>query len=384
MTDRTAEAVLAGSVTSTQAKFPATLDIESAAELDFWRAAAPELWGMQVTIVADGARICDWSGKFARPAQSVDQRTVFSAWLDHFVRQGGNVELVGDLGLRTIDDGAGRDDLTVVTRGSREVLACFPIDDSWNLSSRPLRQLSVLYLDGVAPHPERLGHYLALPGIGEIISYAALTGPPGRERACEILLFEAIPGQALDVFDSSGDATERLRQARRLLDEHIPPDIADRYRHADLTDAGATLVGAVTPHVRQAVGTLPSGRSVLGGGDVVVRMDPGGAQGANNAVHCAATYAQRIVAGVGDTNDREWMMATAEPWLTGVAYPAARWTMTVLEPPAPLQELMLTAAGNSALADAFVNVFVRPANLPGLLENAESSSARTALKGAAD
>ncbi|WP_280336874.1 styrene monooxygenase/indole monooxygenase family protein [Nocardia wallacei] len=365
VTDRDSEAILSGSVTSTQVKFPPTLDLESAVGLDCWRSTAPQIAGIRFTMVADRAVAVQWSGRFTRPARSVDQRTVFGRWLRAFEDAGGQLVIAAPA-VAEIDRDTADYDLTVVTRANRELAACFPADPAWDVPPRPQRQLAAFYLDGVVPDPDELGTYVALPGTGEVISYPGLTGRPGAERRCEMVLFEARPRSELDVFGGVGDPGERLRLARRLLDRYLPPALADRYRDAELTDAGATLVGAVTPVVRRPVGTLPSGAAVLGGGDVVCRMDPGGAQGANSAVHCGFRYGEAILRHGDGPFDRDWMNAAAEPWLTEIAYPAARWTTTVLDPPAPMQDLMLAAAHDSRLADIFADTFARPANLTTL------------------
>ncbi|MFG3620966.1 styrene monooxygenase/indole monooxygenase family protein [Nocardia sp. NPDC047654] len=365
VTDRDAEAVLTGTVTSTQVKFPPTLDLESDLGLGFWRSTAPNIEGIRFTMAVDRATVVTWAGRFTRPAQSVDQRTVFARWLGEFLAAGGDLR-IADPSVAELDRAAADYALTVVTRAGREFAGCFEADPAWPAPAAALRRLAVLYLDGVEPDPEGLGSYTALPEHGEVISYPGLTGRPGQERRCEILLFEARAGGALDVFDQHGTPAQRWAQARRLLEAHLPAELAERYRHAEPTDAGATLVGAVTPVMRRPVGTLPSGRPMLGGGDVVCRMDPGGAQGANNAVHCAIRYGEAILHDPDGPYDRAWMEWAAAPWLTAVAHPAARWTATVLDPPPAMQEMMLAARHEPALADAFADTFARPANLARL------------------
>ncbi|MGV9335209.1 styrene monooxygenase/indole monooxygenase family protein [Nocardia sp. NPDC003726] len=369
--DRDAEAVLAGTVTSTQVKFPPTLDLEADLGLGFWRSTAPNIEGIRFTMAVDRAVVVTWTGRFTRPAQSVDQRTVFARWLGEFLTEGGDLRIT-ELSVPELDQHAAEHDLTVVTRAGRELAGCFEADAAWPVHAAPMRRLAVLYLDGVEPDPEGLGSYTALPEHGEVISYPGLTGRPGQERRCEMLLFEARPGGALDGFEQHGTPARRWAHARELLNAHLPAEIAERYRHAEPTDAGATLVGAVTPVMRRPVGILPSGKPVLGGGDVVCRMDPGGAQGANNAVHCAIRYGERILHDPDGPYDRAWMEWAAAPWLTAVAHPAARWTATVLDPPPAMREMMLAAQHDTTLADAFANTFARPANLARLAATAPS------------
>lgn len=262
---RDATAVLNGTVTSTQVKFPATLDLEAAAGMGHWRSRAPEILGIRLTTVVDGRRVLGWTGFFTRPAQSVDQRTVFARWLTDYVEAGGDLEIAAP-SLTELDRRAAEYDLTVVTRALGELADCFPDDPAWPVAKEPARRLAVFYLEGVAADPDNLGTYASLPGLGEVISYPGLTGAPGSERCCEILLIEALPGGPLDVFDPGDSPSDRLRRVVRLLGSQLPADLADRYREAELTDAGATLTGAVRPMVRRPVAMLPLGElcSVVG------------------------------------------------------------------------------------------------------------------------
>lgn len=368
---RDAATVLNGTVTSTQVKFAPTLDLEEAAGLGHWRTRAPEIRGIRLAMVMEGQRVLAWTGRFGRPAQSVDQRTVFARWLTDYVDAGGELE-IAELTTAELEHRAARADLTVVTRATAEQAAYFPVDTGWPAAG-PARQLAVFYLDGVTADPDDLGTYVSLPGLGEIISYPGLTGAPGQERRCEMLLIEALPGGPLDVFTAQDSPDERLRRAVRLLGSVLPADLADRYRAAEPTDGGASAIGAVTPRMRRPVGTLPSGRPVLGGGDVVCRMDPGGAQGANSAAHCAATYAAAISARPAGPFDRAWMDSAAAPWLAGTAHPAAHWTAAVLAPPPEMQQFMLAAQGDPTLANAFADTFARPADMARLAALGENA-----------
>ncbi len=366
VTNRDVEDVLAGGVTSTQVKFAPTLELESDAGLGSWRSSAPEINGIRFAMVQDRQPVVQWSGRLHRPAQSVDQRTVFAKWLADVAAEGVALR-VEDPALVEIDRLALDHDLTIATRATGLLAECFPPDRAWNTPPSPQRRLAVLYLFGVPADPDGFGSYTTLPGHGEVISYRGLTGVPGREQPCEIVLFEAVPGGCLDVFAPARPASERLAQAIRLLALHLPPEVAERYATAELTDRGATLVGGVTPMMRTPIGALPSGTAIFGAGDVVCRMDPGGAQGANSAAHCAAHYADAILRNGGRPFDKTRMIATAAPWLTRIAHPAARWTTALLDPPQRLRQLVVAAQNDPALACTFANTFARPVGMADLL-----------------
>lgn len=365
ITDRDPAAVLSGSVTSTQVKFARTLELEAAAGLGAWRTLAPPIRGIRLTVAVDRSPVVTWAAPFDSPAHSVDQRTVFSHHLTEFAAAGGDLQ-IAPISLTDLDERAADADLTVVTRASGELAACFPADPDWALPAAPMRRLAVVYLDGAEPDPDGMGMFLALPGLGEVVSTATLTGAPGQERRCDNLMFAAVPGGPLDVFTRDSSPAQRLAQATELVERYFPPELARRFRTVELTDSGGTLVGAVTPTMRRPVGLLPSGTPVLGGGDVLCRMDPAGAQGANSAVHCGIHYADAILAHGDGRFDTEWMESTGQQWLTETAHPAARWTMTMLNPPPALNELMMAGGQDPALARTFAATFARPAAMSAL------------------
>lgn len=365
VTDRDPEAVLSGSVTSTQVKFSRTLDLEYGAGLGTWREKAPYIRGIRMALAVDRAVVTSWATPFDSPAQSVDQRTVFAHRMTTFVEAGGDLE-VRTLSVDELDARTGEYDLTVVTRASKDLAARFPDDPNWPVPAAPMRQVAVVYLDGVEPDPEDMGLYLAMPGLGEAVSVAGLTGAPGHERRCDTLMFAAIPGGPMDVFGSATTPAERLHRVLETVERCFPPELAQRFRAAELTDSGGTLEGAVTAAMRQPVATLPSGAAVLGGADVVCRMDPAGAQGANSAVACAFHYADAIAGRGAGPFDEHWMHATARGWLDDTAHPAARWTKTLLDQPPALGELLVAGAEDPALARTFAATFVKPADMKAL------------------
>ena len=83
-------------------------------------------------------------------------------------------------------------------------------------------------------------------------------------------------------------------------------------RDAVPTDANAGLIGRFAPTVRKGVGTLPSGKPVLGLADAVVLNDPVVGQGSNNAIKAAAIYLDSIVQRGAAPFGAAWMNATFE------------------------------------------------------------------------
>ena len=343
-------------ITSTQVLFAPALGLERAAGLDLWRDQVPPVTGIEFTTVVGGQRVAAWSGDLDAPAASVDQRTKFAAWQQLFTERGGDLR-IQQLDRQGLDD-LGRDyDLVVVSTDRDGLGSVFETRQR----HAPARALAAVYLADVEPCPR--GRFTLLPGIGEVIEVDALTGEPGSERPCRMVLIEAIPGSPLDAFAGLTDPAARLDRLAGLLREHLPED---RYPHAELTDPGATLVGGVSAVLRNPVARLPSGRSVLGAGDAIAKVDPAGAQGANSAVRCADSYARGILEHTGSF-DPEWMRDTATAWLDTVAGPAVAWTDAILEPPAPLMGLLAAAERNPGLANSLANLFAQPARVPDVL-----------------
>ncbi|MBS2614676.1 FAD-binding oxidoreductase, partial [Salmonella enterica subsp. enterica serovar 1,4,[5],12:i:-] len=90
---------------------------------------------------------------------------------------------------------------------------------------------------------------------------------------CEIMVFEGVPGGPMDCWGDVKTPEQHLERSRWILDTFVPWE-AERCRDIALTDDNGILAGRFAPTVRKPVATLPSGRKVLGMGDVVVLNDP--------------------------------------------------------------------------------------------------------------
>ena len=126
-----------------------------------------------------------------------------------------------------------------------------------------------------------------------------------------------------------------------------------------LTDSNGILAGTVTPTVRKPVGTLPSGRSVLGIGDIHILNDPMTGQGSNNASKGATRLMKAITAHGNRPFDRDWMQEIAQDNWNNAQW-SARLTNTMLNPPAYVLNILGACQGSPKLAQALAAGFNDP------------------------
>lgn len=366
MSNRTADEIRGGRVMSTQVMFGPALRHERDLGLDFWADRAPRIDGVGVSIApspagrgAAGDRV-RWLGRLEQYAQSVDQRVKMAGWLDTFVGRGGQLVVHG-AAVSDLDHLVRRYDLVLVAAGKGELVAMFERNPARSPYRTPRRALAVSYVHGLAPHPEHPGTEALcctiVPGVGELFVIPALS-TSGR---CDILFWEAFPGGPADVFSDVRDPAEHLAATLELMEAYVPWEYA-RATRVELTDGRGTLSGRYPPTVREPVGRLPGGGSVLGVGDVVVANDPITGQGANSAAVCAAEYLACILERGGEPFDEEWMRRTFERYWE-VARHATRWSNAMLAPrPAHVRRLFTAAADHQPLADRIANGFADPSD----------------------
>lgn len=361
MSARTSEEIRGGRVMSTQAMFDMALQHERNENLNLWEQETVRIEGLGVSIAApDSSRALDWVGKLDRYAQSVDQRVKMAGWLELFEERGGKLIIHGvtTADLNTL---AGMYDLTVVAAGKGELVQLFDRNPELSPYTSPQRALSLAYVHGLAPRPEHPDfsavRFNIIPGIGElfIIPGYTLTGN------CEILFFEGIPGGPLDCWQDRPGPQEHLDRILGLMKQYLPWEY-DRTREVELTDSRATLAGGYTPVVRNPVGELPSGHTVLGMADVVVANDPITGQGSNNASKCAASYLDSIVEHGDRPFDPQWMHGAFDRYWD-YAQHVTTWTNAMLQPPPPhVLEIIGAAGSNPVVASRFANGFEDPSD----------------------
>ncbi|MFE9426820.1 styrene monooxygenase/indole monooxygenase family protein [Kitasatospora sp. NPDC006697] len=381
VTARTPGEVRGGPVLSTQAMFGPALRIEAAAGLDLWAGQVPRVGAVRSVLVAQpGERTLEFTMRPDEPVESVDQRVKMASWLELLEERGGRVE------YRTLDAAglarlAARHELTVVATGrGGEPAALFERDPRRSRHEAPLRTIACLYAHGVGspdPATEPAARMHALPGLGELYLQPALT----RTGPCSILLWEALPGSALDCFADRPGPREQVNRIRQVLAEYLPWE-AELWAGAVPTDRGAGLYGAVTPTVRRPVAEAAPGLPVLGIADTVVLNDPITGQGANSAARAAEHYLGAIRARGAGPFDEDWMHAVFEEFWQQHARHTVDFTTAMLTMPDHLQAVFAAAPQRPAVARRFANTYAEPADYANWLAEPALTEAYLAQLGA--
>ena len=358
VSDRTPEEIAQGRVNSSQCMFGSALDHERSLGINFWDDTCPPVEGIAVAVPHPelaGEKAIDWGARLDRPAQSVDQRVKFPRWMEHFESLGGR--LVHETATVEHLERYGADsDLLVVAAGKGDIVSLFERDAERSQFDTPMRALALTYVTGMTPRPKFSAVcFNIVPGVGEYFVFPALT----TTGACEIMVFEGVPGGPMDCWGDVSTPQEHLATSKRILDTFMPWEGA-RCRDVELTDANGILSGRFAPTVRTPVGLLPSGRPVLGMADAVLLNDPITGQGSNNAAKGAAIYLRRILERGEGPFDAIWMQETFEE-LWEYAGKVTAWTNALLTPPPPHVLNLLGAAGEfPAIASRFANGFDDP------------------------
>jgi hypothetical protein len=275
--------------------------------------------------------------------------------MEHFESIGGTL-VVHEATVDDLERYAQDRDLVIVAAGKGEIAGLFERDAERSPFDTPMRALALTYVTGMTPRAEYPAVCFNLcPGVGEYFVFPALTttGP------CEIMVFEGVPGGPMDCWGDVSTPKEHLETSKRILDTFFPWE-ADRNRESELTDANGILAGRFPPTVRKPVGVLPSGRPVLGLGDVVVLNDPITGQGSNNAAKCADVYLTAIRERGEGPFDTAWMQDTFDEYWA-YAKSVVGWTNALLTPPPDhVLQLLGAASQDQRVASRFVNGFDDP------------------------
>jgi hypothetical protein len=355
VSNRTPEDIRDGRVMSSQFMFDTALESERALGIDFSEDECPYTDGVGLTIAGpDGPPALSWAYRLDRPGQSVDQRVKFPGWMEHLQEIGGTL-LIQEADAESLERFAGESDLVIVAAGKGEIVRLFERDADRSPFDQPMRALALTYVTGMTPYDFTRVSFNIAPGVGEYFVFPALT----TTGACEIMVFEGVPGGPMDCFGGVATPAKHLEQSLWILETFFPWE-AERCRDLALTDDNGILAGRFPPTVRKPVARLESGKPVLGMADAVVLNDPITGQGSNNAAKCATVYLRRILERGDAPFDDAWMEETfAEYW--DYAQAVTKWTNALLLPPPPhVIEVLGAAAEIEGVGKAFVNGFDDP------------------------
>jgi hypothetical protein len=380
VSNRSAEQILNGRVTSSQFMFQDSLQNERDLGINFWEKQCPVTEGIAFTIPGpDKTKALFWEAKLDGYGQSVDQRVKFAGWMKEFAKRGGNLE-IKDAGPQDVDGYAKSYDLVVVAAGKGEINRLFERDAEKSPYDQPMRALALTYVKNMVPRkPFTAVSFNLVPGVGEYFVFPALTvtGP------CEIMVFEGVPGGPMDCWNDVKTPAEHLAKSKWVLDTFMPLE-GERCRNVELTDANGILAGRFPPVVRKPICKLPSGGLALGIGDVVATNDPITGQGANTASKAASIYLKRILERRNKPFDAPWMQQTFDAFWDYAQW-VVKWTNSLLIPPAPqILELMGAASQIPPLAGKIANGFNNPPDYsPWWFDQAQADSMIKKLAGAA-
>jgi Styrene monooxygenase A putative substrate binding domain len=365
--DRTAEEVRRAPGASAPFMFGGAVDYERELGLNFWD--DEDSWFRSVEadfLLAPGNAIARLAGELAQAGQVVEQRRKYSRWMDEYEERGGKL-VIRSATLDDLKELAEENDLVMVAAGKFAGLSeLFATDEERSLYTTPPRKLTMLTVKGLKPAKTRSTTLSATDG--EILRGVSFRNDDGEE--CFNIVFEARPGSSMDDrFTDVSDGDEVVVRAKEVFHELVPWD-DDNVRDIELVSPKAWVQMSILPVVRKPVGMLPTGRHVLGIGDIVVTNDPVGAQGANLASKMAKFLAGRIMERAGGPFDADWMQLQADDFWEQDARYSYTLSSLLLDVTEPCKELLVAATTSQATADEFFGAFDNPQTLWPWIEGA--------------
>jgi len=359
VTNRTAEEVKNGRILSSQAMFNGSLDVEREFGLNQWDGIVEPIEGISVTVAGpDGGKAISWAARLTTGnANSVDQRVKMPLWMGEFEKIGGHL-VIKDVDMSDLEGYAATSDLVLVASGKGDIGKMFERDAEKSPFDKPMRALGLTYVKNMTPRPEHSAVcFNIIPGVGEYFVFPAIT----TTGACEIMVFEGVPGGPMDCWGDVKTPAEHLAMSKAILEKFLPWE-AERCRHIELTDDNGILAGRFPPTTRKPVGKLPSGKVVMGLADAICLNDPITGQGSNNATKCAKVFYDRIVANERGVFDAGWMQETFDQFWAYAKY-VVQWTNgMLLPPPDHVLQIFSAAQDSPELATRIVDGFDDPRN----------------------
>jgi 2-polyprenyl-6-methoxyphenol hydroxylase-like FAD-dependent oxidoreductase len=143
--DRTPEAIRSGSLMGTPILFPDTLELERNLGLNFWDEESLYCTRFQSEVCdPQGHTVLSLSSDLQPHWQAIDQRLKFPAWMQEFVRRGGEL-VIQAMTVEDLDKCAQNQDLVVVTAGRGAFSTLFERDDRKSEHDAPKRRIISSY-----------------------------------------------------------------------------------------------------------------------------------------------------------------------------------------------------------------------------------------------
>lgn len=375
--DRTPEAILNGKPMGLPILFSNSLELERNLKLNFWDDEFPSCDKFR-------SQVCDPEGNPAlvisspieKPWQAVDQRLKFSTWMHEFVNRGGEL-IIQAMTPNDLDKCVKNYDLIVVSTGRGSLSTLFEPDAQKSKHDQPQRYLASviatnLNVDTADLHTIKM---TVLPGVGEILLYPFYA--KDKIPAC-VVSFEACLGEVMDQFSQVKSGEEQVEMSKKVM-QQLKPDNYEVVKDMQLVDDQAWLNGTITPIVRQPIGRLPSGATVMGIGDAVILHDPLAGQGANNATKMAHLVKQRIIDPGNQRFNESWMQKVFDEFWNYAQYTHA-FTDCLLTPPEHLQDIMVAMSENPEVARDYLNGINHPPSLSPWFFDSQSAKEYLAQK----
>ena len=370
--------------TGVAARFDMALDFERELGLEHWGDEAPHGEGVHLHFLPKtGNVLVTLLGRLQDYFLAIDLRMQSATWMRELDERGGRIE-IENVSVERLEEIAAQNDLTLVAAGRSEIMKLFPRDETRTTYSEPQRFLAMVNVTNV-PMELPYAPWFRPVKFNFFAPYGEAFWVPWYSKGkqpCWGMLVEAKKGGPFDRFRDCASGDEVLRRTQQLIREYMPWD-DEPFANAEVCDENAWLVGQLTPEVRQVVGTLPSGRTVMAIGDTAHSLDPIGGQGANNGNKMVRVVVEEIEAREDRPFDPGWMRATFDRF-----WERHRWiekfNNTLLEPLTPAGRLLLISQyGSDAkpendspqqrIADLFIENFNDPMQLTDAFHDADKA-----------
>ncbi|MFE0420364.1 styrene monooxygenase/indole monooxygenase family protein [Streptomyces tendae] len=362
------------------------IDIERSYGMDHWSGTAFRGQGFlldSLDAVGSDRTVVKGRTEYGRRGAGIDQRMRVSRWLSDFEAVGGRL-VIQSVDLAALDTIATSHELTVLAAGKAELGRVIDVDPARSpfrapqrelamavVKSRSGRHVSEWFADRLDYVPTKFNQF------GDIGEYFWVPYEHKTEGATFALLFEARPGSSMDRFRDATSGDDIVRVGAQIVRETSPWEtfIADDMQYVE-DDPNAWLTGRLTPAVRKAFGTTPSGGHVIPVGDTAIAFDPICGQGGNFANRSAKFLVDVIRARGEGAFDEPWMEAVnRDMWLN---HGRTAWEFNNLfldKLPGTGARVLETASRSEEAGDAMFNGFPRTDRVLPVLTSEELSYA---------